>query len=328
MSQDVLGRLRRAPMSDPTPNDPAVSRRVRLFVIIAVFWFLGANARSSYAINPQPSIGELRSGTLASFDEPEPRPLSPPEKLPIPEVEIPDLPFPALKLPIPAGTGFVPRDGGYTNGHLHLRGDYDQFALDICEGNKCEYDRHVVAPTDIIYDYSTPWSIGYHFFEVYDDGAEKLCMSLGHFDWSRSAFPAGFPEPGTAFPQGAVLGEVSWWGGMPHVHIGIWTMASTTPEGYPTRCHEWTVPRQAQPFAGKYQIDGVELPECWPYWYSCYNVHSGQQLESSNAAYSFLDIERPVDVVGLFYEEKVVQEPDPRLTPTKTGDSPGFFQEI
>ncbi len=323
----MLGWLVRALMSDPTRNDPAVPRRVKLFVLITIIWFLGANARSSYAIDPQPTIGGLRLGILASFDEPIFRAPSQSKELSAPEVSRPTLPFPALKLPIPAGSGHLPRDGGYNNGFLHLRGDYDQFALDMCEGSKCSRNgRHVIAPTDITFDFSSPYALGYHFFEVYDDGREKLCMSLGHFDWPLSLFPSGAPEPGIVCPQGAVLGDLSWWGGMPHVHIGIWTMASTTPSGIPVRCHQWTVPRVPQPFTGQYQLDGVDYPACWPFDYSCYNVHAGRVVESSNAAYSYTHFERPSDFAGMFVEKEEVEEVDRRITPTKTGDFVSAFQ--
>ena len=311
--------MERALMSYQSHNAPAVFRRVRLILIVAVLLLIGVKARTSYAINPVPVFDEPREALPASYEDSVVRPLSPAEEIPLLASADSDLPFPAFKLPIPSGAGHIPRDGGYNNGVLHLRGNYDQFALDICEGDSCSYGRHVVAPTDITYDFSTP-SIGYHFFEVYDNGWDKLCMSLGHFNWPRSVFPSGLPEPGTSFPQGAVLGEVSWWGGMPHVHIGIWKMRSRTPQGYPTRCHEWTVPRYPQPFTGDYKLDGIDFEECWPETNRCYNVHSERRIDSSNAAFSYLEIERPPEVAGLFYEAPLPEKEGAITSPAKTGD--------
>lgn len=313
-------------MSDPTLNDPAVSRRVKLLVIISIFLILGVSARSSYAIGSQPGIGELRLGILASFDVPGSRaPVLPKDSTP-PEKTPPKPKFPPLKLPIPAGSGYIPADGGYNNGFLHLRGDYDQYALDMCEGSGCgRYGRHVIAPTDITYEYSSPYSYGYNFFEVYDDGKEKLCMSIGHFDWPLSIYPGGAPEPGTPFPQGAVMGELSWWGQMPHVHMGIWTMASKDPYGTEVKCHYWSVPRQPQPFTGQYQLDGEEYPECLPESFYCYNVHAGRRLKSTNAAFSYYPLERPSDIAGMFFEKEVVRVRDKRITPAKTGDAEFAF---
>jgi len=314
-------------MSDPTLNDPAVSRRVKLFVILAVIFILGLGARSSYAIEAQPAIGPLRLQILARFEVPDSRmPFLAKETAP-PEPILAEPKFPPLRLPIPAGPGHITRDGGYNNGFLHLRGDYDQFALDLCEGSGCSrFGRHAIAPTDITYELTSPYSTGYHFFEVYDDGKEKLCMSLGHFDWPLSIYPSGAPEPGTAFPQGALLGELSWWGQMPHVHIGIWTMASTDTYGNAVKCHYWSVPRQPQPFTGQYQLDGEEYPACLPESLYCYNVHSGRLLESSNAAFSYYPMENPADMVGMFYEKKDIRAQDRRLIPAKTGDSTIAFE--
>lgn len=310
-------------MSDPSHNAPAVFRRVRFAFVIVILLLLGAQARTGYAVNHQPAGGEPQKTLLASFDEPQQPPPDTPAILTFLESDQSDLPFPPLKLPLPAGAAHVTEDGGYNNGMLHLRGNFDQFALDLCEGADCQYGRHVVAPTDITYDYST-LSLGYHFFEVYDDGSQKVCMSLGHFYWPTTVFPLGYPEPGTTFPQGAVLGEVSWWGGMPHAHIGLWTMPSQTPEGYPVRCHYWTVPKQPQPFTGIFQLDGLELSKCTSGPYGCYNVHSGEQLVSTNAAYSYFDLEAPPDVTGIFVEEN--REPPRPMTPAKTGDTTRFLR--
>jgi hypothetical protein len=230
--------------------------------------------------------------------------------------------FPALKLPIPAGAGYIPADGGYTNALLHIYGTYDQYALDICEGSSCfGLGSHAIAPTDISYEYTAPYANGYHFFEIYDDGEEKLCMSLGHFDWPLSVFPSGAPEPGTKFPQGAVLGELNRWERIPHVHIGIWKMAATSPYGYPVKCHYWSVYRQPIPFTGQYQLDGQDYPECWPRSSYCYNVHAGRGVESSNGAFSYVSVEKPPDIAGMFYEKDEAADLGERITPAKTGDS-------
>lgn len=309
-------------MSDPTHNDPAVSRRVTLLVIITTIFFLGVNARSSHAIEPRPGIGEPRLGILASFDVPRAHSSSLQLDLPTSQEPLSDAKFPALKLPIPAGTGYIPADGGYTNALLHLYGTYDQFALDICEGSSCfGLGSHAIAPTDITYEYTSLYANGYHFFEIYDDGEEKLCMSLGHFDWPLSVYPSGAPEPGTAFPQGAVLGDLNRWERIPHVHIGIWKMAATSPYGYPVKCHYLSVYRQPLPFTGQYQLDGQEYPECWPRSQYCYNVHAGRQVESSNGAFSYFPIEKPPDVAGMFYEKDEAADLGERITPAKTGDS-------
>ena len=313
-------------MRDVSQNTPAVLRRVSLFVILTAIFLLGAKVRSAYAINPLPVIGEPRSEAPASYDQPVQPPMWAIGESP--QAASKDLPFPAFKLPFPAGDGYIPRDGGYTNGWLHIRGNYDQFAIDMCEGSSCEYGQHVVAPTNITYDNSSTWSNGYHFFEVHDDGSEKLCMSLGHFDWPRSVFPSGLPTQGTLFPQGAVLGEVSWWGGMPHVHIGIWKMPSKTPEGYPARCHYSIVPRQPQPFTGIYQIDGIDLEACWPDQNDCYNVHSGRQLVSTNAAYSFSEMENPALILGPVHARSAGKDVVEHISPAKTGGTAGIMLEV
>ena len=324
-------------MGDPTGNDPAVFRRVKQLLLVGLFIFLFANARTSFAkiqyaglarhavpaqtegLTWRAGVGGILLGLSARFDEPDLRSES---QLPLTEQGQEELPFPALKLPVPAGVVHIPKDGGYTNALLHLRGDYDQYALDMCEGDNCtRLGRHTIAPTNISYEFSSPYAIGYHFFEVYDDGQEKVCMSLGHFNWPVTIYPSGAPEPGTHFPQGAVLGELSWWGEMPHVHMGLWTMPSKTPTGVPVKCHYWNVPRQPQPFTGKYKLDGVEYPECWPHWYSCYGVHAGRQLVSTNAPFSYIQVEEATDYAGIFYEAEEARVLDRRMTPAKTGDA-------
>jgi hypothetical protein len=309
-------------MSDPTHNDPAVSRRVTLLLIIATVLLLGVNARSSHAYEPRFGSGELQLGILANYDIPGVNLAAPKQAFPTSRERAAGAKFPALKLPIPAGTGYIPADGGYSNALLHIYGTYDQYALDICEGSSCfGYGSHAIAPTDITYEYSSRYANGYHFFEIYDDGAEKLCMSLGHFDWSPSIYPSGAPEPGTAFPQGAVLGDLNRWERIPHVHIGIWKMAATSPYGYPVKCHYWSVYRQPLPFTGEYQLDGQDFPECWPRSFSCYSVHAGRPVESSNAAFSYVPVKKARDIAGMFYEKPEEADTREPITPAKTGDT-------
>ena len=316
-----LGWSVRALMSGPTHNDPAVSRRVTLLLIITTFFILGVNARSSYAYEPRFGSGGLQSGILANYDIPGVSVPTPKPPFPLSREAKAGAKFPPLKMPIPAGPGYIPADGGYTNALLHIYGTYDQYALDICEGSSCfGSGSHAVAPTDITFEYSSPYANGYHFFEIYDDGQEKLCMSLGHFDWSPSVFPSGAPEPGTEFPQGAVLGELNQWERIPHVHIGIWKMATASPYGYPVKCHYWSVYRQPLAFTGQYAIDGQEFPACWPRSFSCYNTHAGRPVESSNAAFSFVPVSRPLRFAGMFYEKDIDVDIGKRITPAKTGD--------
>lgn len=275
-------------MCDPTVNDPAVSRRVTLTLFIAFTFALGLIAQSSYARELEPLDSDSYLRILAAGIVPGDSSLDLPLNFTTSGTALTSFDFPPLKFAIPTGTGFVPRDGGYNNALLHLNGGYDKYALDICEGSACyRFGRHAIAPTDIKYEETAPYAYGYHFFEVYNDGLTKLCMSLGHFNWPSTIYPSGAPPPGTFFPSGAVLGELHRWERLPHVHMGIWTMAAVSPYGYPTQCTTWSVPHFPQPFTGPFSIDDQEFPECWPGSYDCYGVHAGRRVESSNAPFCY-----------------------------------------
>jgi hypothetical protein len=191
--------------------------------LLALFCFLSLVERSSYAGELQHELKEPRAGVLTGVNSRGEINLSILTSIDLSSTELMSSVFPPLKLAIPVGTGFIPRDGGYNNALLHLSGTFDKYALDICEGITCfQNGRHAIAPTDIKYESSAPYVNGYHYFEIYHDSKEKVCMSLGHFDWLPAAFPSGTPEPGTVFPIGAVLGELNRWERIPHVHMGIW----------------------------------------------------------------------------------------------------------
>lgn len=307
-------------MCDPQLNTPAVSRRVKLLLLIISLVILGAGAKQSQAVEPRTRQGGIRPGIFASYDVPRPKDLVPKENL-FSQSRRSEEKFKPLKMPIPSGPGYIPADGGYTNALLHIYGTYDQYALDICEGSTCfESGRHAIAPTDITYEYSSPYANGYHFFEFYNDGQAKYCLSLGHFDWPESIYPSGAPEPGTVIPQGAVLGELSRWERIPHVHMGIWKMPAKGPYGNSIQCHYWTVPREPLPFTGEFALDGQEFPRCWPRAYSCYNVHAGRGLTSSNGAYSYFPVQESQEIGGMFYEVDEKMALHYRMTPSKTGD--------
>jgi hypothetical protein len=227
--------------------------------------------------------------------------------------------FPKLKLAIPVGTGFVPADGGYNNALLHLNGTFDKYALDICEGNACYRNgRYIVAPTDVEYESTAPYVNGYHYFVIHNDGRQKLCMSLGHFDWPVTAYPAGAPEPGTLFPRGAVLGELNKWERIVHVHMGIWKMAAFDRYGHETKCHYMYLPRESQPFTGGLRLEGRDFPQCWPGSYDCYSVHANRWLESTNAAFCY----SPLDLERYAGNKSGNVARDEWLSPAKTGESP------
>ncbi len=312
----------RRPVRAPACQVTVVSRRVTPLLFLALICFLSLVERSSYASELQPEFKEPRSRILASsilHGEISPNIL---RSFDLSSTELMSSGFPPLKLAIPVGIGFVPADGGYNNALLHLYGTFDKYALDVCEGNTCfQYGRHAIAPTDIKYEHTAPYINGYHYFEIHNDGKEKTCMSLGHFDWLASAFPSGAPDPGTIFPQGAVLGELNRWERIPHVHMGIWKMAAVDPYGNLTRCDYMYLPRYPQPFTGPFSLDGEDFPSCWPGALNCYSVHAGRAIESTNAAFCYSpgDLEIHRDKMAT---RAALSRP---ITPAKTGDDETFL---
>ncbi len=173
--------------------------------------------------------------------------------------------FPALKIPFQNGWGKIASGGGYNNGDMHR--NYDLNAFDFCENGTCiGTDRWAIAPTDITYLHTASNVPDYHFFEIANDGSNRLCMSLAHFNFGNFGVPI---VAGMRFPRGAVLGALSNFS-PPHLHMGIWTAPSSS------TC--WTATnRVAIPYTGSYALDGVS------YTYSgAVNEHAGKTVTSTN----------------------------------------------
>jgi hypothetical protein len=171
-----------------------------------------------------------------------------------PPTEIPALAqfqFPALLHAFQSGAGRILFDYDLPT---HTGGD--DFAFDLCEGGGCvqgSTSQYVLAPTDMILVYSGPGygmpsdSLDYHIFEVADDGVQKLCLSLGHFQIMLPRLVVG-----KRIPQHAAIGQLSVYASIPHIHIGLWL--SPVGEG----CVGFS--RLALPFSGAYKLDGVDYP--------------------------------------------------------------------
>ena len=163
----------------------------------------------------------------------------------------PQFQFPVLLHAFQAGAGRILFDYGLPT---HTGGD--DFAFDICEGASCmqgSTSQYILAPTDITLVYSGPGygmpsdSQDYHIFEITDDGAQKLCLSLGHFQIMLPGLLVG-----KRVPQRAAIGQLSAYTSIPHIHIGLWLSPSI--DG----CDGFS--RLALPFSGAYKLDGVDYP--------------------------------------------------------------------
>jgi hypothetical protein len=159
--------------------------------------------------------------------------------------------FPALLHAFQAGTGRVLFDYDLPT---HTGGD--DFAFDLCEGGGCvqgNTSQYILAPTDLTLVYSGPGygmppdSQDYHIFEVADDGTQKLCLSLGHFQIMLPGLTIG-----KRVSQHAAIGQLSAYTSIPHIHMGMWlSPAGDGCDGYS---------RLALPFSGAYKLDGVDYP--------------------------------------------------------------------
>ncbi len=185
--------------------------------------------------------------------------------------------FPQLKIPFPNGPGFIASGGGYNNGSIHK--SYDQFGLDFCvDSPSCKQkDGFVIAPTDVTYIHTASNQTDYHFFEIDNDGSNKLCMSLGHFSFNDTVIK------GMHFRQGTILGPLSDYD-PPHAHMGIFSVPIS---GNGQECLGSN--RAAIPFTstnGNFQLDGINYPECYPSPQNCFNVHANRPVTSTNDSVS------------------------------------------
>ncbi|MCZ7673290.1 MAG: hypothetical protein M5U34_42345 [Chloroflexi bacterium] len=197
-----------------------------------------------------------------------------PESYPSPDysalgINLENFNFQPIKIPFQNGTGNITSGGGYNNGSNHNY--YDKYALDVCENGTCsQNDRYAIAPTDITFVHTASNQTDYHFFEIDNDGSNKLCMSLAHFNFGNFGVPI---VSGMHFPRGAVLGPLSNYS-PPHLHIGIWSV--------PASSNCWYGTRTAITFEGSYQLNGVSYGACWPTGNDCYNVHANRPVTSTN----------------------------------------------
>ncbi len=176
-----------------------------------------------------------------------------------------DYPYPDTSGPFAAGQFQFPAIlHAYQAGPGRILFDYDlpthtggdDFAFDLCEGMGCvegSTNQYVLAPTDMTLVYSGPGygmpvdSLDYHIFEVDDDGVEKLCLSIGHFQIMLPGLTVG-----KSIPQHSAIGQLSVYTSIPHIHMGLWT--SPVNDG----CAGFS--RLALPFSGAYKLDGGDYP--------------------------------------------------------------------
>jgi hypothetical protein len=163
--------------------------------------------------------------------------------------------FPLLKLPFSNGPGKI--INGYDDGNFHVGGD--KYALDLCQGSNCataQVNDIVIAPTDLTLRWSGTSNSqqtvnDFHIFEISSGSTEKLCLSMGHFRLTDSAFTVG-----KSLPRGAQIGRVvNYVPDIEHIHMGLHTVPINE------NCAGST--RTAVPYDqnnGGWSLDGVDYP--------------------------------------------------------------------
>lgn len=183
----------------------------------------------------------------------------------------------SIKHAFQAGEGKIMADqyaGSHTGG--------DENALDLCEGSGCAQGiigQFVIAPANMkliasrdnngIPNKDFPSDpLDFHFFELANDGVQRLCMSFGHF---QIRLP-GLTE-GKSVHQGALIGTLTEYRGYSnaeHIHMGLYTVASTLPSCLHT-------PRTALSFTGNLELDGNDYNPNQPW--------NGRGVTSTNYAF-------------------------------------------
>lgn len=164
-----------------------------------------------------------------------------------------DFSFPPLLLPFEQGYGKIIHDYMHDSHH-----GGNTCAFDVCEGQGCpesaETD-YVLAPTDLVFDYSVDsdgnGSIDYHFFEIDDDGTNKLCLTLGHFELDHNL------TTGDSIPKGLALGQITEYSpSIEHIHMGLYVIPSSEP-----RCasNNYNL-RMGVVYIDPFTLDGVNYP--------------------------------------------------------------------
>jgi len=161
----------------------------------------------------------------------------------------------SIKHAFQAGQGKIIADQGAGS---HFGGD--DFALDLCEGSGCAQGtigQYVIAPANMKLVASRDENgidndpLDFHFFELANDGKQRLCMSFAHF---QIRLP-GLIE-GKSVPQGALIGtliQYAEYSDIEHLHMGLYTVESSKPS-----CLH--VPRTAVSFTNNLKLDGKEYP--------------------------------------------------------------------
>lgn len=158
------------------------------------------------------------------------------------------LDFPPMLMPFPAGSGEI--ISGYGGGR-HTGGS--EYSLDMCANPDCSIGDPVLAPTDLVWEWSGSYNQvhddrdDYHVFRVAEDADRRLCVALGHFDLTAK---------GTTFERGQELGTLLDYRtpsgtSIPHIHIGIWSV----PSGVICAVSDASQ-RTAVPFTGMFELDG------------------------------------------------------------------------
>lgn len=188
--------------------------------------------------------------------------------------------FPALRLPIPAGPGYI--INGYDDeedGGFHRGGEV--YALDFCDANSCEIGDPILAPTDLRYMRSGDYNAvpgdepDYHVFSIAEVDDKRLCVALAHFELIGRE---GLSE-GDAFAQGTTLGYLLDYPrpSVPHGHIGMWVVQGV--DGCPPGANPVA-------FVGRYALDGVDYPPD--------EDHEYQRIMSTNANTDEIDMSSPL----------------------------------
>lgn len=112
-----------------------------------------------------------------------------------------------------------------------------EYAFDFCTGQNCSGDTTgfttVIVPTDLIYRFSfnkdnIETSLDMHIFEIANNGTNRLCLLLGHFDLGPLNY--GLVR-GDLISMQTDLGTICEYNGVSkneHVHFGMYSVSSQT----------------------------------------------------------------------------------------------------
>jgi hypothetical protein len=226
----------------------------------------------------------------------------------------PDFTFTAIKLPFASGSGRI------ISGYGH-QASPNQYAFDLCEGSECiqsqlDPAQNIISPTTMKYDWSMDsdgnGSLDFHFFEIANDGSNKMCTQMGHFKLGITGLSTG-----TEIPRGAAIGSiVTYSPSIPHIHMGLYTI----PSSY--RCAGDPTKRVGVPFSSPYTLDGVSYPVG--------QNHQWKTVTSTNAPFCWMpsnsssmgsigNIESPSNITSICFPESDTTSPSGYFTAPSNG---------